>query len=278
MIRTYNAPHMSLDKNDHIDTSLPSKRGTLKHLSGMVDRIAITGNPGEKEKIDTLIEALEAVDIADFLPEGVRGHIVDSPMPIGNEEYRVNMTRPLLSMKMLLELDVKPGQTVLEIGYGSGFVTALLAHLVGPQGRVVGLEIHPDIAKFGEQNVEKYPELKRRVSLYADDAALLTRTSVAQALGLQQQVVKKFDRIFCAAQMLKIPDSIAALLERDGKMILPKQHEARFPHIAYIKRAVWFGDKLITINPGIGHPMPAQFISFMRKDERGKFVQNNGET
>ncbi|MCX6733494.1 MAG: hypothetical protein NTX63_01650 [Candidatus Peregrinibacteria bacterium] len=269
---------MSLDRNDHVDNSLPPKRGTLKHLPGMVDRMAITGNPGEKEKINALIEALEAVDIADFLPEGVKGRIVDSPMPIGNEEYQVNMTRPLLSMKMLLELDVGPGQTVLEIGYGSGFVTALLAHLVGPQGRVVGLEIHPDIAKFGEQNIGKYPELKRRIKLYTDDAALLTRTSVAQALGAQQQTVKGFDRIFCAAQMLKIPDSIAVLLERDGVMILPKQHEARLPHIAYIKKAVWFGDKLITINPGIGHPMPAIFIPFMRKDEQGRFVQNNGET
>lgn len=269
---------MSLERNDHVGTALPQKRGTLKHLPDIVERIAITGNPGEEERIDRIIKALEVVDIADFLPEGVRGRIVDSPMPIGNEEYPVNMTRPLVSMKMLLELNVRPGQTVLEIGYGSGFVTALLAHLVGPQGHVMGLEIHPEIAKFGEQNLEKYPELKRRISLYADDAALLTRTSVARALSAEQQAVGEFDRIFCAAQMLEIPDSIAALLSREGVMILPKQHMASQPHVAYIKKAVWFGGKLITMNPGIGIPMPTLFISFMRKDARGRFVQNNGET
>jgi protein-L-isoaspartate(D-aspartate) O-methyltransferase len=41
-------------------------------------------------------------------------------------------------------LDVQEGHRVLEIGTGSGYSTALLAHLVGQNGSVVSLDIEPD--------------------------------------------------------------------------------------------------------------------------------------
>lgn len=42
-------------------------------------------------------------------------------------------------------LDVHPGMRVLEIGTGSGYSTALLAALVGPTGRVVSIDVVPDL-------------------------------------------------------------------------------------------------------------------------------------
>src|SRR5437870_2678788 len=46
---------------------------------------------------------------------------------------------------MLEQLDPQPGDRVLEIGAGTGYNAALLAHLVGPTGRVVTLDIDEDI-------------------------------------------------------------------------------------------------------------------------------------
>ena len=43
---------------------------------------------------------------------------------------------------------------VLDVGAGSGWTTALLAHLVGPTGEVVGVELEPDLARWGAANVE----------------------------------------------------------------------------------------------------------------------------
>ena len=42
---------------------------------------------------------------------------------------------------MLRLLGVQPGMRVLEVGIGSGYSTALLAHLVGPTGKVVSLDV-----------------------------------------------------------------------------------------------------------------------------------------
>ena len=47
---------------------------------------------------------------------------------------------------MLDQLDVRPGHRVLEIGAGTGYNAALLAHLAGPQGAVTTVDIDPDVA------------------------------------------------------------------------------------------------------------------------------------
>jgi ubiquinone/menaquinone biosynthesis C-methylase UbiE len=46
---------------------------------------------------------------------------------------------------LLAALDVKPGQTVCDMGCGNGFYTLQLARLVGPQGRVIAVDIQPEM-------------------------------------------------------------------------------------------------------------------------------------
>jgi protein-L-isoaspartate(D-aspartate) O-methyltransferase len=48
---------------------------------------------------------------------------------------------------MLEQLDVQPGHRVLEIGAGTGYNAALLAHLAGPAGEVTTVDIDPDVAR-----------------------------------------------------------------------------------------------------------------------------------
>src|ERR671930_742156 len=48
---------------------------------------------------------------------------------------------PQIIAAMLRLLGVQPGMRVLEVGTGSGYSTALLAHLVGPTGKVVSLDV-----------------------------------------------------------------------------------------------------------------------------------------
>jgi protein-L-isoaspartate(D-aspartate) O-methyltransferase len=55
-------------------------------------------------------------------------------------------TRPELIVTMLRMLDLRPGQRVLEVGTGSGYSTALLAHVVGPGGQVTSVEVDTEVA------------------------------------------------------------------------------------------------------------------------------------
>jgi tRNA (adenine57-N1/adenine58-N1)-methyltransferase len=70
---------------------------------------------------------------------------------------------------IIMLLDLKPGMKVLEVGVGSGFTTALLASIVGPQGHVYAYEIRSDMAETARRNLEKLG-LADRVTLHVRDA------------------------------------------------------------------------------------------------------------
>lgn len=54
-------------------------------------------------------------------------------------------SQPSMVALMLEQLSVEPGHRVLEIGAGTGYNAALLRHLVGPEGRVVSIDLDPEI-------------------------------------------------------------------------------------------------------------------------------------
>lgn len=66
---------------------------------------------------------------------------------------QLNNGQPLLHAASLAALAVEPGDTVIHVGAGSGYYTALLATLVGDQGRVLAYEIDPELASRAVVNL-----------------------------------------------------------------------------------------------------------------------------
>lgn len=86
--------------------------------------------------MDPVDAAFDATPRRDFLPRGVRHRAAyDGPLAIAAGQ---TSSQPRTVDAMLRLLDVRPGQRVLDVGAGSGWTTALLAHLVGPTGSVLG--------------------------------------------------------------------------------------------------------------------------------------------
>src|SRR5881275_954707 len=63
-------------------------------------------------------------------------------------------SEPVVVAMMLDQLDVHPGHNVLEIGAGTGYNAALLAHLVGPTGQVTTIDIDPEITAKARHNLD----------------------------------------------------------------------------------------------------------------------------
>jgi protein-L-isoaspartate(D-aspartate) O-methyltransferase len=100
---------------------------------------------------DRVEEAFRAVPRERFLPRRLRRQSgYDGPLPIGHGQTN---SQPRTVADMLRLLDVRPGHRVLDVGSGSGWTTALLAHLTGPTGEVHGVEVVETLATWGATNL-----------------------------------------------------------------------------------------------------------------------------
>ncbi len=75
---------------------------------------------------------------------------------------RINNGQPSLHALSIDALAPKEGETIVQIGAGAGYYTAILARLVGPSGRVIAYEIEPDIAERARVNLAGYSQVEVR--------------------------------------------------------------------------------------------------------------------
>ena len=112
-------------------------------------------------KTPRIIEAFQKIKRADFMPENMRDSAeVQEAFPIG---YGQTISQPLTVAFMLELLQPEPGDKILDIGSGSGWTTALLAYIVGKQGKIIAIETIPELKEFGERNVSKYNFIEKGI-------------------------------------------------------------------------------------------------------------------
>ncbi|HSD61326.1 MAG TPA: protein-L-isoaspartate O-methyltransferase [Burkholderiales bacterium] len=87
----------------------------------------------------------------EFVPQQHRAlAFVDMEIPLGHGEM---MLAPRVEARMVQELAVRPTDMILEVGSGSGYMTALLARL---GGQVVSVEIVPELKAYAEKNLKEH--------------------------------------------------------------------------------------------------------------------------
>jgi len=77
-------------------------------------------------------------------------------------ERGVNNGQPSLHAQSIAALEPKEGETIVQVGAGAGYYTAILAHLTGATGKVIAYEIEPDIAARAAANLARYPQVEVR--------------------------------------------------------------------------------------------------------------------
>lgn len=157
-------------------------------------------------KDDEVAQAMRAVSRADFLPPALRDYAdVDAPLQIGRGQTN---SQPSTVAIMLRLLDVKEGQRVLDVGAGSGWTTALLAWMVGPRGRVIGVERHADLIAPARAALAPYNAGQAEI-----------RLATPGVLGVPEEA--PFDRILVSAEARRLPDSLVGQLADGGVMVIP---------------------------------------------------------
>ncbi|KAF2033310.1 protein-L-isoaspartate O-methyltransferas-like protein [Setomelanomma holmii] len=102
-------------------------------------------------------EAMLKVDRAHFAPYSA---YEDSPQPIG---HAATISAPHMHASACESLltYLQPGSKVLDIGSGSGYLTAVFANLVGPIGTVIGIEHIQPLVDMGNTNMAKSEDGRR---------------------------------------------------------------------------------------------------------------------
>jgi protein-L-isoaspartate(D-aspartate) O-methyltransferase len=154
--------------------------------------------------------AFRAVPRHYFLP----GHALeqvyaDQAVAIKREgdEWVSSSSQPAMMAIMLAQLGLAPGQRVLEVGAGTGYNAALIAHIVGASGRVVSLDIDPTIVADARRQL---------------DAAGYSAVEVRQGDGaLGAPDAAPFDRIIVTAGAWDLLPAWREQLAAGGRIVAP---------------------------------------------------------
>jgi protein-L-isoaspartate(D-aspartate) O-methyltransferase len=153
--------------------------------------------------------AMLSVPRENFVWPGTEAHAyIDAPLPLSDTGQTISA--PHMVAIMLEELDLKPGMSVLEIGTGSGYNAALLAELVGSEGKVVSLEINAKLVDFAMSNLEKTGYGKRVQIIHSDGSH-----------GYPPGQVNIYDRICVTAAAPEVPKALLEQLRPGGILLIP---------------------------------------------------------
>ena len=125
----------------------------------------------------------------------------DHPIPISEGQ---TISQPYIVASMLEALVLQSTDKVLEVGTGSGYVTALLAELVA---RVFSIERHVALADSARERIAKLGY--RNVEIVVGDGSR----------GLTQH--QPFDAIIVSAAALQLPTALLSQLSDGGRIVIP---------------------------------------------------------
>jgi protein-L-isoaspartate(D-aspartate) O-methyltransferase len=155
--------------------------------------------------VEKIKNAMLKIRREDFVLPDYRGNAYDdNPLPIVGD---ATISAPHMHAMYLSAAELTPGDSVLEIGAGSGILLVYVKEIVGPKGEVVGVEIVPEVYSFAKNNLEK-TGYDKKVKLVLGDGS--------KAAGK-----KKFDKILISATAPEIPKSLIGQLKPGGMIIAP---------------------------------------------------------
>jgi protein-L-isoaspartate(D-aspartate) O-methyltransferase len=129
-------------------------------------------------------------------------------------ERRLNNGQPSLHAHLIHQASPAAGEHVVHVGTGTGYYTAIMAHLAGPSGRVTGIEYEPELAARARANLAPYPN----VGIVEGDGA-----SVA---------FDQADVIYVNAGCTRPAENWLDRLSDGGRLILPMTSDQGFGRLA----------------------------------------------
>ncbi len=167
------------------------------------------------------LDAFMSVNRENFVPDALIGSAYeDVPLPLMRGK---TISQPTTVMMMTAALELKSGDKVFEVGTGSGYQAAIIAKIIGENGKVVSSEIIPELVMYAKRNLIKAGI--SNVSVFEDDGSK----------GIESEA--PFDKVILTAACRNFPKPLLEHLKPDGVILGPvgSRHEQEM--VKGIKRA-----------------------------------------
>ena len=190
-----------------------SEAGYAKKRRAMVNRLVREG----VIKSEAVKHAFLTVPRELFVWEGGEtAAYADSPQPLGMTDQTISA--PHMIAIMLEELGLKVGMSVLEVGAGSGYTSALISEIVAPsekesegRGHVTSVELLDELVQFASGNLGR-----------AGYSSVVTVVSGDGTLGYPEKNSEEiYDRIIVTAAAPHIPVYLQIQLKKGGVLLIP---------------------------------------------------------
>ncbi len=178
---------------------LPFQRDSLQHQREKMVRVQLAERGIRDLRV---LDAMRTVPRHEFVSESLRSEAYeDHPLPIGEGQ---TISQPYIVAAMLEHLALQATDRVLEVGTGSGYVTALLSLL---SAEVYSVERHTQLAASAENTLRrlKYRNVKIRVG--------------DGSRGWAEYA--PFDAILVSAATAEMPPALFVQLRERGRMVVP---------------------------------------------------------
>lgn len=153
----------------------------------------------------TVLDLLTVLRREDYVPAAYRALAfsdMEIPLRVDGVDSGQSMWAPKLEARVVQELAPKPQEHVLEVGTGSGYLAALLAHKVR---QVLSVEIDPRLARFAADNLTR-------------NGVRNVRVDVGDA-GRGWPAAAPYDAIVITGSLPAVPDALRAQLRIGGRLV-----------------------------------------------------------
>jgi protein-L-isoaspartate(D-aspartate) O-methyltransferase len=148
-------------------------------------------------------------------PDDNPRHIYDTVLVALDDARNLNNGEPSFLLGCLDSLELNRGDSLLHVGCGVGYYTAIAAEAVGSEGRVTGIEVDDQLARHAKRNLGVYPNV---TVIAANGGSAISDT---------------FDAIFVNAGCTHPQPSWLDQLTIGGRLLIPLTTDSKMPTLGW---------------------------------------------
>lgn len=170
-------------------------------------------------------------------PDGSPAFIYGDYVIALDKEKSINSGQPTLHAMCLQALDIKTGETVIHIGAGTGYYTAIIGYLVGNTGKVIAYEIESHLANLAHENLADMPWIQV-ISESAIGKCLPSPHVIYVNAGMTHPDFKWLKSL---NQSGRIIFPLHPVKKRGGLLMLSPTHSEKIWKARFISQAIFIG-------------------------------------